>query len=721
MARLRRCLFVALSLIGPSYQKDPIVDFCRRWAHQTAQVDGRLYIDGGMVDWNPESMNYTNTWLLFSDLNASTLGLGQPPQYANLSKPSDIPSVSGGILWPDEANKCFYQFGGEFTAGLPSEFSMHTYDVVLDQWNLTGNKAAGVFTTQRAAYGGGTHIEGLGLGFYLGGWMSNQTSPDWTGPAVATADLIRFEYSTGLLYNTSGPEDNVGRAEGQMVYLPVSDSGVLVYFGGIEDQHQNGTAAPANMSNIHIYDVASSKWYTQTASGSIPEARRQFCAGVTWADDQSSYNVYLYGGHGFGDSPGFDDAYILTIPSFTWIKVFPTANNTAEYPHGGCSANVVTRDQMLIIGGWFPESDQCDSPQIQGQHLMNLGFNGEKQALWDKYDPSLSTYSVPTPVISAIGGGPTGGATVTAPVSWDNPDLAVYYSLKAPSVSRTATRILPSRSGTSSPQGSNKVKVGAIAGGIVGGLAALIAILSLILFCLHRRKKTEKRKDGQVFELPAPVELGVTTPAQEMPAYNMGKYIPLDQQQEHTSLYSGATLPHSPHSLYAQQSTTSASPPHSTPYGSPHNASYAQPAYPPNTHSRSPNWEQAQYSSTVDSWHSQQGQFSPALASHLPYAPPQEAQLYYPPPREPTYHATTSHPAGDGNRTLVQHDDKASPSPQPISTMPTPTQFYAQPVPVDGQAKPGYVQALPNEGMYGDSLEPQRRPKYGRFVEVDHT
>lgn len=36
---------------------------------------------------------------------------------------------------------------------------------------------------------------------------------------------------------------------------------------------------------------------------------------------------------------------------------------------------------------------------------MNLGYNGEKKALWDKYDPELSTYFVPTPIISAIGGG----------------------------------------------------------------------------------------------------------------------------------------------------------------------------------------------------------------------------------------------------------------------------------------------------------------------------
>ena len=33
----------------------------------------------------------------------------------------------------------------------------------------------------------------------------------------------------------------VGRAEGQMVFLPVSDGGLLVYFGGVEDTYRNGS------------------------------------------------------------------------------------------------------------------------------------------------------------------------------------------------------------------------------------------------------------------------------------------------------------------------------------------------------------------------------------------------------------------------------------------------------------------------------------------------
>jgi hypothetical protein len=49
-------LFVGLSW----QQKDPLNDFCRRFGHQTAVIDEKLYIDGGFVDWNPISQNDQN-------------------------------------------------------------------------------------------------------------------------------------------------------------------------------------------------------------------------------------------------------------------------------------------------------------------------------------------------------------------------------------------------------------------------------------------------------------------------------------------------------------------------------------------------------------------------------------------------------------------------------------------------------------------------------------
>ncbi|KAJ4358023.1 uncharacterized protein N0V89_002602 [Didymosphaeria variabile] len=527
MPSTRLSLLAAIALLSRSLQaKDPIQDFCRRWGHQTAQVDNKLYIDGGQVAWNPIStnpQNYTNTWLLYSDLNSTTQGFGQPNQYANLTKNATVPSVSGAVLWPDDVNKCFYQFGGEYQ-GAPPDFSFWTYDTRLDQWNESSPNS-NVASLQRVAYGAGTSAEDFGYGYYFGGYMNNLTSPTWKGEQIATSNLISYDFTAGQLNNNSGPPDNVGRAEGQLVYLPASDGGLLVYFGGIEDPSRNGSSQAANMSTVHIYDISSNKWYTQQASGQVPGARRQFCAGATWADDQSSYNIYLYGGFTADGPGGYDDAYILSLPSFKWINVFNTGNgtNTQPFPHGACSANVVNRDQMLIIGGWFTNSSytDCDAPNSQGQHNMNLGYNGEKNVLWDKWDPSATKYFVPTPVISVIGGGPTGGATMTKPSSWDNGDLSVYFGRQASFSARSATRVVPSGTATPSDTGkSKKTDVGAIAGGVVGGLAGLILILLLVLFCLRRRKKALKVKGekNQGPSPPPPVELAATSPVQEMPS-----------------------------------------------------------------------------------------------------------------------------------------------------------------------------------------------------------
>lgn len=66
---------------------------------------------------------------------------------------------------------------------------------------------------------------------------------------------------------------------------------MLIYFGGIQDPDANGTGTGQPMDQIFLFDVLNNKWYTQKASGAIPEMRRRFCAGVTWAVDQSSYNM----------------------------------------------------------------------------------------------------------------------------------------------------------------------------------------------------------------------------------------------------------------------------------------------------------------------------------------------------------------------------------------------------------------------------------------------
>ena len=169
-----------------------------------------------------------------------------PQQYANLTKNSTVPSVSGGILWADEINKCFYQFGGEFQNN-PEDFSFWIYDTALNQWNTTVPQS-NVNSLQRVSFGAGTEIAELGQGFYYGGWMNNHTSPGWQGNPIATANFVQFDFNTGTLSNDTGP-DNTGRAEGSMVYIPASNAGLLIYFGGVEDPYQNGSFVGVSLAH----------------------------------------------------------------------------------------------------------------------------------------------------------------------------------------------------------------------------------------------------------------------------------------------------------------------------------------------------------------------------------------------------------------------------------------------------------------------------------------
>jgi len=82
MAYIRLCLFAVLNLAARSLQaKDPINDFCKRWGHQTAQVDGKLYVDGGQVAWNPLSTNPLNYTSILARSRMRNVPDARDPRY----------------------------------------------------------------------------------------------------------------------------------------------------------------------------------------------------------------------------------------------------------------------------------------------------------------------------------------------------------------------------------------------------------------------------------------------------------------------------------------------------------------------------------------------------------------------------------------------------------------------------------------------------------------
>ncbi len=288
------------------------------------------------------TLDAADTFLLYHDLDVLSSG-NMPQLYSNLTKNSSIPSVHGGALWADGVNKRLFLFGGEYYHQAPSQqFLLWSYDTINNEWSSFGAPAQ--VAVSSVSYGAGASVSERGEGYYYGGWMSNDSMLGWSGSPTATSAMIKYDMETNSWTNGTGP-DSSRRAEGAMVFIPIGDGGMLVYLGGIQDRHSNGTIDGQPMDKIFLYDVLSSKWYTQDATGAIPQMRRRFCAGAAWAADQSSYNMcvyfshlgpscwannsivhanrqtrYIYGGAGMPpDTAGFDDIYILTIPTFQWL------------------------------------------------------------------------------------------------------------------------------------------------------------------------------------------------------------------------------------------------------------------------------------------------------------------------------------------------------------------------------------------------------------------
>ncbi|KAH8731761.1 hypothetical protein GQ44DRAFT_603735, partial [Phaeosphaeriaceae sp. PMI808] len=583
--------------------QDPIKDFCRRHQQQTCVIDSKFYIDGGLAYYgasiNSNSQPERNPWLLWGDLKQ--LGPGVPPLYSNLTKGRDIPTVSGGVLWPDQANKLFYLFGGEYNNGSsPGSTDLWYYDTLYNKWERTLPDGSQSLISW-PAFGAST-VTDEGVAYYYGGYLSNKTVSGWIGKSLMLNGLVSYDMNNKVWSNRTGSA-GMPRAEGTLQYISAGDRGMLVYFGGVE------TSSAGIMSyQIQIYDIANSRWYTQTATGGtgpgdIPRARRGFCSGLVWAKDRSSYNIYIYGGIA-EDGTAVGDVYILSLPSFRWIPYWEAENKIWRGGKAWASCNVINKSQMIVMSGFYTNSTrpECDAPTAGGQHSLLLGQESiEKGSVWRNLIPEVVEYRVPVNLTAIIGGGTDGKATVTVPAAgWATRDVSDAFQRTYSAASRQATRSVPGNSPTSSsaPSKDSEINGGAIAGGVVGGVV-LLAIVVLAFVCLRRRKRAAQKNSNSQPNVAADGH----TPMVEN--RSVGNF----------SMSQGSTM-YSPN-LQASAYSPQGSP---RPHSEFHNSAYHEsPAH----HQHSSSWDQTKGLG-----------FSPVHGNQ---------QTYYPPPQDSSHTSRSAH------------------------------------------------------------------------------
>ncbi|PNS21702.1 hypothetical protein CAC42_1556 [Sphaceloma murrayae] len=523
-------------------------DVCTRWAHMSAMVNGTMFLYGGEATtragqtsdtWNNNflSLDLTKSWQI-SD-----------PALTGLAQPSGPPNVSLGALWHDYTS--LYLYGGEYSSDpprTPDPYALWEYSVTDSSWIEHPNPrtASGIYSSSadepvaRAAEGSSISVPLLGRAFYFGGHQDGYTTPGWSQSIwrIYLTSLLEFTFpgrtnaqlpavsstpapAEGAWRNITqgGLQDTAGfaeRADGLLLYIPgYGEEGILLGLaGGTNTSFQQ-------MSQIDVYDIATSEWYKQATNGPTPRIRVNPCAVVASAADGSSQNVYMFGGQNLtpqGDQVQYDDMWILTLPSFTWVEV-DQAQQPVPYARAGHTCNIWNA-QMVVVGGYVGKDISCDSPGVYVFDLSALKWvtsydNREgspdaasadnplnQQVVQRQSDASMGGlegsygYQVPDAVQSVVGGGPFGGATVTQPANLPSAGplrtgRAVTYTVTATGTGSTVTQTAGAGGQAVAGQETN---VAAIVAGVIAGVLGAAALYLAFCLWLYRRRLAQYKR-----------------------------------------------------------------------------------------------------------------------------------------------------------------------------------------------------------------------------------
>jgi hypothetical protein len=380
--------------------------------------------------------------------------------------------------------------------------------------------------TRYLAYGGAASAPSENKAWYFSG----MSSPTWgeislpsknqslTASAVSNT-LITLDMTTQQQeswVNVTLPDTVAGRANPELVWVPVGGKGLLVALGGVvfpefttaagksTNEVVSEAESPAFMTNIDVYDVAGDVWYKQPTSGGPGQLTRG-CAVVAPAQDASSFNIYYYGGFdGLHATDDFnDDVWVLSLPAFTWTKVVA---GKPSHGRAGHKCFMPYPDQMIVIGGYPPQTGvgtKCVEDGIV--QVFNLS-----SATWmPGYHPDKwSNYTVPEAVLKKIGGTATGGATATSPSpSWATGPLGKVFETPYPS-SRIQKWYPYTATNNTNNTNPDFTPVPQSSGGLPKYLPPLLGTIFGIMFItllltgvfLYRRRKLLRRRGGSVTE-----------------------------------------------------------------------------------------------------------------------------------------------------------------------------------------------------------------------------
>jgi len=198
----------------------------------------------------------------------------------------------------------------------------------------------------------------------------------------------------------------------------------------------------------------------------------------------------------------FDEVWVLSLPSFTWLQIY-----NGSSPRYGHSCHIVGNRQMITVGGRTSANatETCDF-EYMSVAIYDL-TEGNSDGWGSVYTADKPPYQVNAQISAAIGGGANGNATKLLPDGgWSSSSVANLFTgtsnQSAPAIISSSTTSslsnssaslpLPSPPSSSSPgKNAQRTIIGAIAGGVVGGIG-LVSLVFGLTYLASRHSKSRR-------------------------------------------------------------------------------------------------------------------------------------------------------------------------------------------------------------------------------------
>lgn len=165
------------------------------------------------------------------------------------------------------------------------------------------------------------------------------------------------------------------------------------------------------METVNVYDIATSTWFIQSTTAQkdiFPAGRVAFCSVVASAGDNSSHNIYILGGSITPDvdRTGTNEMFILTLPAFHWVLVYPLKKDNSEGDIRRLSFHrcLKVHEKHMVAYRGYNVDNRCDSDNGLKKFQGMMIFDMSALTWTTKVQLENPKYSVPQALYGIIGG-----------------------------------------------------------------------------------------------------------------------------------------------------------------------------------------------------------------------------------------------------------------------------------------------------------------------------